>query len=64
MDNILGKKIIVTQVKSKSKLTKNQKANLVGLGLRKIGSEVSFICSEEKIGMIDKVLHLINIKLA
>jgi len=46
MDNILGKKIIVTQIRSKSKLTKKQEANLVGLG------------------MINKVLHLINIKLA
>ena len=39
MDNILGKKIIVTQIRSKSKLTKKQEANLVGLGLKKIGSQ-------------------------
>jgi len=64
MDNILEKKIIVTQIRSKSKLTKKQEANLVGLGLKKIGSQAEFICSEEKIGMINKVLHLINIKLA
>jgi large subunit ribosomal protein L30 len=63
MDNILGKKIRVTQIRSRSKLTKNQKSNLSGLGLKKIGSEVNFICSEEKMGMINKVLHLINIKL-
>jgi len=64
MDNILEKKITVTQIRSKSKLTKKQKANLTGLGLKKIGSEVTFLCSEEKIGMMNKVLHLINIKLA
>jgi ribosomal protein L30 len=64
MENILGKKIIVTQVRGRSKLIKNQKGNLTGLGLKKIGSQVSFICSEEKIGMINKVLHLINIKIA
>jgi ribosomal protein L30 len=64
MDNILGKKIIITQTKSAAKLTKKQKANLIGLGLKKIGSEVSFVCSEEKVGMMDKVLHLINIKLS
>jgi ribosomal protein L30 len=62
MENILGKKITITQIRSRSKLTKIQKANLTGLGLKKIGSEVSFTCSEEKIGMINKVLHLINIK--
>jgi len=62
MENISGKKIIITQIRSKSKLTRNQKANLVGLGLKKIGSQVSFICSEEKVGMMNKVLHLINIK--
>lgn len=62
MENTLGKRIIITQIRSKSKLTKNQKDNLVGLGLKKIGSQVSFICSEEKVGMMNKVLHLINIK--
>lgn len=63
MQDILGKKIIVTQIKSSSKLTKVQKANLVGLGLKKIGSQAEFTCSKDIFGMIEKVLHLVKVKL-
>ena len=63
MSDILGKKITVKQIRSFARLTKIQKANLLGLGLKRIGSVSEFLCSKETFGMIKKVRHLVEIKL-
>ena len=63
-DNFLNKKIIVTQIKSGSKFNDRQKGNLIGLGLRGIGTASTLQASKEIIGMIKKVAHAIKVSLA
>lgn len=64
LSEFLNKKVIVSQIKSESKLTKKQKGSLVGLGLRGIGSSSTLDCSDATLGMIKKVNHVIKISLA
>lgn len=64
LENFLNKKIIVTQIKGGSKLNDRQKGNLIGLGLRGIGSTANHICSDSIHGMLKKVSHVIKISLA
>lgn len=61
LENYLNKEIAITQVKSSSKLTPRQKANLKGLGLKKIGSKSNLKVDNSIIGMIKKVQHIIKI---
>ncbi len=63
-DNFLNKKIIVTQIKGASKLNKRQKGNLIGLGLRGIGSYAIINCNQASLGMIKKVSQVLKISLA
>ncbi len=61
LDTILKKNILLVQTRGFSGLTKGQKANLTGLGLKGIGSKSTLLCSKETIGMIKKVEHLIKV---
>ncbi|NBX52699.1 MAG: 50S ribosomal protein L30 [Proteobacteria bacterium] len=61
LDNFLNKKIKITQVKSGSKLKDKQNKNLIGLGLRGIGSSAELKVDGSILGMIKKVYHLIKI---
>jgi len=61
LKNLLNKKITVTQVKGGSKLSLRQKGNLVGLGLRGIGSSSKLVATNPVIGMIKKVSHLLKV---
>jgi len=61
LENYLNKDIVLTQVKSSSKLTPRQKNNLRGLGLKKIGSKSNLKANNSIIGMIQKVQHIIKI---
>jgi len=61
LDKMLKKNILITQIRGFSGLTKGQKANLTGLGLRGIGSKSSLLCCASILGMIKKVEHLIKI---
>lgn len=63
LDNFLNKKILVEQVKSGSKLTDKQKGNLIGLGLRGIGSNSELKCCESILGMVRKIQHIVKISL-
>ncbi len=63
MQDILNKKINVKQIKSSSKLQARQKSCLIGLGLRKIGSNSNLVATAEVVGMIRKVSHIIEVKL-
>jgi ribosomal protein L30/L7E len=59
----LNKKIIITQVKSGSKLNNRQRGNIIGLGLRGIGSFSIITCDKAALGMIKKINHIIKISL-
>ena len=64
LDNFLNKKIVVTQVKGGSKLNDRQKGNLIGLGLRGVGSSAKLTGSDAILGMVKKVEHIVKISLA
>ena len=61
LENFLKKDIIVTQIRSSSKLTERQKSMLIGLGLSGIGSHSKLNCSNSILGMIKKTSHLLSI---
>ena len=63
LSEVLKKNVLLTQLRSLSGLTKGQKANLTGLGLRGIGSKSSLLCTDSVLGMIKKVQHLIEVKI-
>ena len=56
------KKIVVKQVKSAIRRSKNQKRTLVALGLRKLNQEVEHDASPAILGMVKTVNHLISVK--
>jgi ribosomal protein L30/L7E len=60
-NNFLNKKVTVTQIKGGSKLNDRQKGNLIGLGLRGIGSSVQVTADQAILGMIRKVGHIVKI---
>lgn len=62
LENFLNKKITVTQVKGGSKLNDRQKGNLIGLGLRGIGSSSELTATQAVLGMIKKVGHIVEIR--
>ena len=64
LSDFLNKKIIVTQIKSESKLTDRQAGNLIGLGLRGVNTTSNLTCTESTLGMIKKVNHLVKVNLA
>ena len=55
-------KIRVTQVKSKIRRPKNQKATLDALGLRKMNQVVEHDATPAILGMVNKVKHLISVE--
>lgn len=61
INDLLDKTVTLTQVRSGSKFTKKQKGNLLGLGLRGIGSSVELKCNQPILGMIRKISHVIKI---
>jgi len=64
LTDFINKKIIVTQVKSETKLTDRQAGNLIGLGLRGVNTTSTLDCSLSTLGMIKKVNHIVKVKLA
>lgn len=60
-DNLLNKKILVTQIKSGNDAVQRQKSTLIGLGLRGINSTKELLATNEIVGMIKKVNHLIKV---
>lgn len=55
-------KIKVTQVKSKIRRPKNQKATLEALGLRKMNQVVVHEATPSILGMVNTVKHLISVE--
>jgi len=55
-------KIKVTQTKSINGATKRQKANLISLGIHRMHQTVEVELNPITKGMINKVLHLVNVE--
>jgi len=55
-------KLRITQIKSRSGATKRQIANLQSLGLRKLHQTVEVELNPVSKGMVEKVLHLVNVE--
>ena len=55
-------KVRVTQVKSAIDRSKDQKATLVALGLRKINQAAEHDSTPQVLGMIAKVQHLLKVE--
>lgn len=64
LSDFLNKTIVVTQIRSESKLTARQKGSLIGLGLRGVNTTSNLTCSESTLGMIKKVNHLVKVNIA
>lgn len=62
--NFLNKKVIIAQIKSGSKLNDRQKGNLIGLGLRGIGSFSELKMTQTVLGMIEKVSHVVKVRIS
>jgi len=60
LDVLKGKEIIVEQTGSSIACSDKQKGTLKGLGLRKIGSKSELKATDEVIGMLRKVAHLVK----
>ena len=52
----------ITQIKSRIGATKNQKANLAALGLKKNYQTVEHNACAEIAGMVEKVKHLVKVE--
>jgi len=55
-------KIKVTQIRSKIGSTERQKRTLEAMGLRKMHSSVEMEASEQMLGMVEKVRHLVKVE--
>lgn len=55
-------KIKVTQVKSRIRCTKQQKATLDALGLKKLNGTVEHEDTSNILGMVKKVQHLVSVE--
>lgn len=62
-DDLKDKVIVVKQIKSGIGFDAKQRANLVGLGLRGIGSQSELKCTNDVYGMLNKVHFLIDVKI-
>ena len=57
-----GKTVTVVQTGSPSRRTADQRATLVGLGLRKINTRSTLVDTPEVRGMIRKIQHLVRVE--
>ena len=58
-----GKTIIVLQTKSEFGYKKDQRQTLAGLGLKGVNSKSELKCDKAIYGMLNKVKHLIDVKI-
>ena len=55
-------KIKITQIKSKIGSNKKQKATLEALGIKKMNQTVEKEATEQILGMVNKVSHLVKVE--
>lgn len=60
-EELKNKNITVCQIKGTPGIDKKQRATLIGLGLRGIGTSVTLRCTGDVYGMLVRVVHLIKI---
>ena len=60
-EDFLNKKILITQIKSESKLVKRKQATLIGLGLRGVNTTSELLVTKDVLGMLKKASHLIKV---
>mgnify|MGYP003564947552 CR=1 FL=1 len=58
----MAKKLRITQVKSTIKCKENQKATIAALGIRKLNQTVEHTDSPQIRGMINRVVHLVDVE--
>ena len=58
-----GKTILVSQVKSELGYAEDQKQTLKALGLKGVNTTAELKCTKSVYGMLNKVKHLIDIKI-
>ncbi len=58
-----GKTILVSQVKSELGYAEDQKQTLKALGLKGVNTTSELKCTKSVYGMLNKVKHLIDIKI-
>ena len=56
------KTVKITQIKSSIGRNKNQKKNLLSLGLKKIGQTRNIVFNNSTSGLIQKINHLIKVE--
>ena len=56
------KTVKITQIKSSIGSNKNQKKNLLSLGLKKIGQTSTIVFNNSTNGLIQKINHLIKVE--
>lgn len=56
------KKVMVTQIGSRNRCTKRQRATLQALGLGRLGSSIEQIFNPSVVGMLKKVSHLVTVR--
>lgn len=61
-NNLVMKKIKVTQVKSVIDRSERQKRTMVALGLKKMNASVEVEATPQILGMVTKVNHLIKVE--
>jgi large subunit ribosomal protein L30 len=59
---MIGKKLMVTMIKSKIGRLSGHQACLKGLGLRKIGHTIEVFDTPENRGMINKVSYMLRVE--
>ncbi|RME62220.1 MAG: 50S ribosomal protein L30 [Candidatus Dadabacteria bacterium] len=61
-EDFIGKKVLVSQVRSVCGASKRQRATLSALGLGKIGKRREFTLNESLVGMLRRVRHLVIVR--
>lgn len=62
-EEIDGKDIVVTQIKSELGYAKDQVQTLKALGLKGVNTTSELKCTKAIYGMLNKVKHLIDVKI-
>ena len=55
-------KVIITQVRSAINRTKRQKDTITALGIKKLNNPVEHEATQQIMGMINKVSHLVKVE--
>lgn len=63
LESFLNKKVLITQIKSETKLIKRKQATLIGLGLRGVNTTSQLLATKDVLGMLKKANHLVKVSI-